>query len=257
MESRPRHIDAVLVAEKLAKIAQLLRRRGEPDAIQKALRSVHTNPCGIHGWKVLGHMVAQDGRWGAARHAFEAAIALDPSDGVASRVGLATILAQQGVPGEAAELLATAMASASPGVANSLTEPYERLCRQLMPAHRMVAIQSDRRRDAWAQAIARTCKDATVLDISTNQLPMLLASRVGALPVMRVETLPRRVALELLAANSLRSPADVVLLPPEDTKEQGRLVGRYADVASENWVLLADMDGADLLGSKYLSGVCR
>lgn len=271
--------DAAKMAEKLAKIAQLLRRRGEPDAIHTALRSIHTNPVQTHGWKVLGHMLAQDGRWSSARGVYETAIAIDPSESVAARVGLATALAQQGLAGEAADLLAAARASATPSIAASLDGAYERLCRQLMPAHRYAHLQHQERRALWEQAIARACRGSVVFDISTNVLPMLLASKVCTLPVLRVDSFPRRCSEELLTDNSLSSPADVVLLPAADEVEQERLASMHAPAHSQpqgnvqveqkrlaalhtpgytqpqDVVLLADFDNADLMGSKYLSNV--
>ena len=224
--------------------------------MQKVIRSIHTLPLHTHSWKLLGHMLAQDGHLQPARHAFEGAVALSPpSEGVAARVGLATTLAQLGLTGEAAASLQDAIVNApSAQVTDSLNEHFQRLARQLMPSQCFESVQNEARQAVWKQALARVCLHSRVLDISATPVPALLACRLSASPVARVEQLPRSTASALLAANG--ATGLVVALPSSDVEAQRCKMPPWpeAELSSE-WVLVADVETADVLGSRLLPAV--
>ena len=224
--------DPEQMAHKLAKIGLLLRKQGQPDALATLQRSLHLHPNGSSAavWKSLGHALAQDGiKPEAACAAFRAAIAVAadsnesgsglssrPSsaastrDDTAARTGLATVLAQLGRAGAATDELLHVRRDESSVAASLMAEPFERLCRRLMPAHRWGAAQRHQRLDAWERALAARAVNSFwptgVLDISSTPIAALLAARIddGALqPIVRVERLPLTITRALLEANGL------------------------------------------------------
>ena len=259
-------ITAELKAEKLATIGMMLRKQGEPDALRHLAKSLHLNPAAPMVWKSLGHALAQDGQLAAARSTLTVAAAqAPPGKDIAARIGLATVLTQRGEPGAAMDELLKVRSSGSSGAAELTTEPIERLSRRLMPSHRFAAAQSAKRMLAWKNAMLATCtRKARVLDISSTPLPAILCARLAASSqvVIRAESLPMSVAMQVLKDNELYQPrADSVksVTAPIQLITAGTngLPQQPKDVVTQGApeVLLADTDVHDILGSPYLSSI--
>ena len=215
-ETRAMANDAKKKAQKLAQIGAMLHKRREPDALSFMQQSLHLDPMSVSAWKTLAHALAQASFPAASRSAFQTAITLAPDD-VAAHTGLATVLAQLGWAAAAVdELLWVRRASSDSATAAVMNEPFERLCRRLMPGGRFVAIQSPSRNLAWQDALQATCFRERVLDLSSTPIPALLAAHAGAArPVIRFESLPETVVTEVLADNYCLTEAR----PPPDTRE--------------------------------------
>lgn len=109
--------DASLKAEKMSKIAQLLRMQGEEgegEVRRMLCHAIHLSPSLTHPWKLLGQTLSQDALPATASIVFENVIALAPArEEAPARIALATALAQQGRVGQAIETLLTAVARSS------------------------------------------------------------------------------------------------------------------------------------------------
>ena len=219
--------DARIAAAKLAKVGLLLKKQGEPDALVHVQKSLHLDPSASRVWATLAHGLVQDQRPHAALAAFSTTVQLTASaapderngrEEVAARAGLATVCAQLGLSGRAANQLIVMRAleqksSSSAAAWKMMAGPFELLCRRLMPGHRFSAAQQAGRTSAWQQALVESTLPGPtrVFDISTSTfLPALFAARteVVARPVVRIEHLPMGVSERVLEDNGLhrRSP---------------------------------------------------
>ncbi len=270
------HPASVTVAHKLARIGTMLRRERDPLAFGHLQRSLHLNPGASTVWKTLGHALAQDGRTAAAAAALGAAVASSDGSDLAARTGLATVLAQQGAASAALDELVAVRRAAGDGSSAALlmNDAFERLCRAIVPGHRLSALQNAQRVATWLRALKAVCPaQARVLDVSPMPvLAVLAAQRLDVQrPVLRVEGLPRSVTVELVKSIGLScamdaataseggTPAALLLLPAPrpDARAEALppLSGVWEDAAGEARaanLIVADTDVHDLFGVNYL-----
>ena len=200
--------DSKRSAQKLAKIAVLLRNQGETkEAILHFQRSLRLDPGNSGVWKTLGACLSAQGGSNATRAAaatFGAAVNLTLAmndapaaardaasgaqhdidaegattrfDDLAARTGLATCLAQLEQPAAAVDELLHVIRTAgeTSATASALVEPLDRLKRRIMPAPRFSAAQDPARFHAWHRAlvsafsISQPNGSARILDCSTT-----------------------------------------------------------------------------------------
>lgn len=225
-------------------------------------RAVRLDPTASSLWKLLGNALIQDGKLVTGCAAFRAAVNLAPMADMEARAGLATVLTQLGQASEAAEeLLQVRSIDPRSRVAALTSEPLERLCRRLMPAHRFASVQPSGRAEAWMSAIVALAKQKRILDVSSTALPAMLAATAGGAhrPVLRADNTPRSVVESLLEENQLdddKKPG-IELLPvgqnglPAHVPSAPLLVG-----GSTPNMLIVDSDAIDIMASSFLPTIC-